>query len=117
MDDLAPRVREFLCTSIAGLWTLELLVLLHDDPTQEWSVEYVQRELRVAYTLVAQRLEHLERLGLVRCEDQVWWQYAPRSDAIATIVDELSAAFRERPFSVANALFAASGHFAGHEIR
>lgn len=104
MEEIDPRLANFLKDSVCSLWTLELLLLLHRHPRRGWTVEQADRELRATPALVIARLRQLEEIGLARCEDGKVWCFMPRTEHLAFMSDLLAQTFRERPFSVINIL-------------
>jgi hypothetical protein len=100
--DLAAFVREH----VRSVWAVELLLVLKRDPERTWPPAELVRELRASTSLVNDNLQRFERSGLAIRDAGDVWRYAPASPLLAQLVDELEAAYRERPVSVINLIAA-----------
>jgi hypothetical protein len=96
--DLAGFVREH----IGSVWALELLLILLRGGDREWSVSALVTELRGSPSLVVDNLARFERSGLVIRAEGDGWRYAPANAFMSTLVEDLAAAYRERPVSIIN---------------
>jgi len=63
-------------------------------------------ELRASPTLVTDNLAVFERGGLVVADEEGRFSYRPASPVLASLCDQLEAAYRERPVKVINAIVA-----------
>jgi hypothetical protein len=94
-------------TSIRSVWALELLLLMKRQSDRVWSKAALVQELRASTTLVQDNLGLLSAAGLIREEPQ-GFVYGPVNGALAQSVEELEAAYRQRPVSVVNLIVGAS---------
>jgi hypothetical protein len=62
---ISPEVRRFVLERIHSVAQLELLLMLHRDPSVEWTAETAGREMRYPADLAAAELLGLRRAGLV----------------------------------------------------
>jgi predicted transcriptional regulator len=92
----------FLAQSIDSVEQLEVLLLLHQNASTEWTAESVARHLYREPTSVGRRLSVLRLLGLLQASDdpQPTFRYAPRSDAIHATVGRLADAYAQRRVTV-----------------
>ena len=101
-EQLTAFVREH----VRSVWALELLMLLKRDPTRCWPAADLLRELRASTGLVNDNLARFERSGLVVRDDSGCHRYSPAAPLLATLCDELEAAYRERPVAMVNLISA-----------
>jgi DNA-binding IclR family transcriptional regulator len=96
--DIAGFVREH----ISSVWALELLLILLRGNARAWTVAQLVTELRGSPSLVVDNLARFERSGLVVRAEGDGWRFAPANALMATLVEDLAAAYRERPVSIIN---------------
>jgi hypothetical protein len=94
-------------TTIRSVWALELLLLMKRQPDRVWEPAALIQELRASQTLVQDNLALLAAGGLIREEPQ-GFVYGPATLALKQQVEELEAAYRQRPVSVVNLIVGAS---------
>jgi hypothetical protein len=94
-------------TGIRSVWALELLLLMKRQPDRVWTKAALVQELRASTTLVQDNLGLLNAAGLIREESQ-GFVYGPATAALAQSVDDLEAAYRQRPVSVVNLIVGTS---------
>lgn len=97
-----PELAAFVREHIRSVWAVELLLLLKRDPDRTWAAADLVRELRASTPLVNDNLQRFERGGLVMRNDGEVWRYAPAIPVLASLADELEAAYRERPVTIIN---------------
>ncbi len=102
--DLSAFVREH----IRSVWALELLLLMRRDLDRCWPPADLVRELRASQMLVSDNLERLQGAGLVVPDEAGCFRYAPAIPVLASLCDQLEAAYRQRPVAVVN-MIARSG--------
>jgi hypothetical protein len=103
---IPDAVLSLIRSSITSVWALELLLFLKRHRASAWSVEQLVRELRGSSPLIADLVISLHRGGLVE-EAGGAYRYAPASDEIRSLVDQLERLSSERPLAVRNAILAA----------
>ena len=101
-QDLLGFIREH----IRSVWALELLLLMRRSPERSFTADELVSELRGSSTLVNGSLASFERAGLVLREDDGRVRYAPAAPMLATLCDDLEAAYRQRSVAVINAIVA-----------
>ena len=92
---------DFLRRSIDSVEGLEMLFLLHGTREREWTPEEINAELRSSALAVQDRLDSLERSGLVRRKESGSYGFDERSPD-GPIVAELALEFARRPFTIMN---------------
>jgi hypothetical protein len=109
-EQISPDVRRFVAESIHSVAELELLLMLHRDPSVEWTAESAGREMRYPVEWAAQRLLEFHRAGLVgsRRREQPTYRYRPRA-GLERIVDELAETFSRRRMAVTTLIFSGAG--------
>jgi hypothetical protein len=65
MTDISPDVRQFVVERIHSVAQLELLLVLHRDPSVEWTVPMASAEMRYPRDWVAEQFLDFQRAGLV----------------------------------------------------
>ena len=103
---LKPELAALVRLHVKSVWTLELLLLMRTGRDHGWLVAELVTELRASTPLVAGALESLARSGLVVAESDGRWRYAPANETLASLVDAVEAAYRERPVAVINLISA-----------
>jgi predicted transcriptional regulator len=104
---LPIEVEEFIFNYIDSLEQLEILLLLSSSPERIWSSEEVNERIKSSSSSIAQRLEKLTAHGLVRIRQQepLQYQYEPNRPELATAVQNLAAAYKERRLKVVQCIF------------
>lgn len=100
---LGAGVQSFLARYIQSVEQLEVLLLLVRTAPKEWASEAVAAELRVASSSAQERLQDLERRGLV-VRGEAAHRYQPRAEQDAA-VRQVADAYRERRVAVINCIF------------
>ena len=91
---------EFLQESFASVWSLEILLALHDDPSRTWTAEQIIDELRSSQAVVGQGLDGLLAAGLIVKEEGGGVRYGPSSPGQGRLVDRLAVAYRVKAGAV-----------------
>lgn len=102
-DELPRGVRELLRDHVTSFERLEVLLLFHRQPLQDWSVESVSQQARLSPELAAASLEGLTSSQLIRqvaSPTERVYRFAPASAALAQAVDALATAYEERRAAV-----------------
>jgi hypothetical protein len=89
----------FVRATIPTVWTLELLLLLRQDPAQGWQEDDLVRELRASQTLVSNSLASLAASALIVRSDQDGWRYSP-AELLDALCQQLHDAYRSRPVAI-----------------
>lgn len=106
---LPTAVEDFIKRHIDSVEQLEVLLLLHHDPTRAWTAEAVSRELYSNPMSVGRRLAGLQSDGLLLQREGAGgaeYRYDPRSPVLDDTVREVAATYRERRVAVTNYIFA-----------
>lgn len=94
----------FIRDTVRSVWALELLLLLRRSAPRAWTAQELVGEMRASPGLVADNLSIFEGHALVRREGDERWAYGPLSPALATLCDQLDAAYKESPVRLINAI-------------
>ena len=106
--ELPETVRCFIIDHVESVEQLEILLLLFRRPEEAWSAEGVARELRISELSAGERLEDLNRDGLVaRVHDGVAeaYRYSAQDAQLDESVRGLASAYAERRVTVINLIF------------
>lgn len=98
-----PALRGFIESAFPSVWTLETFLTLKRNADSAWSVDRLVSELRANTVLVSDCLEHLARVGLITVGDGRH-RYQPASKKLASLAEELDAAYAARPFTITNVI-------------
>jgi hypothetical protein len=95
----------FIEGAIPSVWALETLILMRREPRRPWSIDALVGDLRASTPLVEGILSSLQASGLV-LEEGGRFSYAPASQTLDRLCENLEAAYQERPVTVVNAITA-----------
>ena len=95
-------VLNFVASSIASIWALELLFLMRQD-RRAWTSPELMRQLRGSEAVIAQGLQRLHSAGLIT-EESSCYLYRPKSSEIDALVTELENLYRLKPVTVVSAI-------------
>lgn len=101
-QDLFGFIRE----QLRSVWALELLLLMRRRADRRWSPQELVEELRASNALVSDNLASFERAGLVVADEDGRYVFSPASPLLASLCEQLDAAYRERPVTVINTIVA-----------
>jgi hypothetical protein len=92
---ISEEVRAFIAEHIQSVEQLEVLLLLHADPTKEWSAEAVSQEIRSDPVSVAHRLTDLYSRGLLTVKEgfRLLYRYSPHTKQMERTVTALAQAY------------------------
>ena len=102
-NDLLSFVR----ASFRSVWTVELLLFLWRHSSRAWTAAELVREMRASEFVVREGLAMLQTAGLVGTDGDCAYRYGPALLELNALVEQLDALYRERPFSVMQAIFSA----------
>lgn len=103
-DGLPPRVRAFVLEHIDSIELLEILLFLAAHPGAAFTAEAVSERLRSSPSSVRNRLDALSRRDLIERTASESFRFAAAAPH-RTIVDEVRAAYRERPGRVVSLVY------------
>jgi hypothetical protein len=99
--DIPESILSFLSRSMDSVEGLEILFLLYAAREREWTADEITAELRSSVLAVQDRLDGLERSGLIRRAEGGKCRF-DESSPDAALVPELHALFAKRPFTIMN---------------
>jgi predicted ArsR family transcriptional regulator len=104
---LSEEVKKFITDHINSLEQLEILLLLHSHPQQEWTAQAVSQELRLSQASAAMRLADLEKRGLLGVKETAdpLYRYQPQKPDFEPTVDSLAKSYPDYRFTVINLIF------------
>ena len=91
---------DFLQESFASVWSLEILLALHRDPSRKWTAEELIAELRSSEVVVRQSLDGLFAAGLILEEAGGSVRYGPASAGQNELVERLAETYRVKPSAI-----------------
>jgi DNA-binding IclR family transcriptional regulator len=97
---------DFIHSSIKSVWSAELLLFLRRRRERSWTPDQLIQELRSSRSVVLEVLATFEQAGLVTREGGSY-RFAPASDELDRLTQELEAAYSERPATVVKAIMSA----------
>ena len=103
MDQNTPPESDFaeMVESILdSVWSLEVLLLLHNQAQREWTTADLVTDLRSSELVVSQSIRSLVEAGLAVADNDGSIRYSPVSADLAAFVDRLEYEYRARPTSV-----------------
>lgn len=95
---------EFIALHIVSVEQLEVLLLLHRERERVWTPAEINRQLRSHEASIEKWLGVLGSMKLVEGGDGGHRFGSPASE-LASVVDELAAAYRERPIRIVELIF------------
>jgi predicted ArsR family transcriptional regulator len=104
-DDLIQDdVRQFIFDRIHSIAQLECLLLLHDNPEVQWSVETLAQRLYINQQQAKEVLSHLTSEGLLIAhgESPVFYQYQTNPPHLNKMVDRLAEAYSKYLIQITN---------------
>ena len=106
--ELSNVVQQFIVKYIGSVDQLEILLLLKQNPTKEWSAEEVARTLFTQPDSVELRLSELTGNGILaqkKRDDRYWYQYGPKSLELDLAVNDLEREYPKYRVTVINLIF------------
>lgn len=94
--------------SLESIWSLELLIILKNNPEKCWLADELERELRGSALVVREGLDVLARLGLAAAASSRQWRYTPASAVLDNIAGDLVQLYATKRISVINAIHASA---------
>ena len=106
MTDISPEVQRFVVERIQSVAQLELVLVLHRDPSVEWTVPMASAEMRYPRAWVAEQLLDFERAGLVETGARVELSYRYEPRGCLADRRRLAQTFDRRPRAITAMIFA-----------
>jgi hypothetical protein len=105
--DIPHEVKTFLREHINSLVQLEVLLLLHGNPTGAWDVDKVNRELQLGTELIRKQLADLHGHGLLDLAEGAdeAYRYNPVTSELDQAVNALAKCYKERRVSVTSFIY------------
>jgi hypothetical protein len=109
-EDLSEEARRFIVEHIGSVAELELLLLVGQGASRDWSAQEVARELRIEPDWTAQRLEDLRARGFVAAIDgdeaaAGRYRYAPATTEHDVLVADLARGYATRRVSIITLIY------------
>ena len=108
-QEIPPEVRAFIADNLGSVVQLETLLLLHADPSREWTADEVASNLRIDRNWAEGQLETLCEEKLADCHRDPpprRYRFGPADAKVRTAVDGLAKAYAERRVTVISLIFA-----------
>jgi len=93
-DRLSEAVQALLRDRLKSFEQLEILLLMHSQPNQPWTLESVSAKVRISPVLLHEALLGLRASGLIETDGKQH-RCRPTTEALAAAVAELARAFEE----------------------
>jgi predicted ArsR family transcriptional regulator len=106
-EGIPREVEQLISEHINSIEQLEILLLLHRQPSRRWTAADVARELRIHAASAATRLADLAARGFLHAEaaPAPAYLYQPTASALDGAVGGLAAAYAERRVTVIGLIF------------
>lgn len=106
-NQISDDARRFLDEHITSVAQLEMVLLLRNNPQQQWTAERLSRELRVEPAWALAQLRDFSRRGLLQSSDQgaLSFQYDPQSPELDQSVIAVSQAYLLQRVSVIELIY------------
>ena len=96
-EEIIPEdVKQFILQKIDSIAQWEALLLLHSEPSQEWSAVAIAERIYVSDSEAINLLNRLMVLGFLamrRKEEELLFHYEPRDSEIAEMVERTAALY------------------------
>ena len=105
--DIPADVRQFVAEFITTADQLDILLLLHAEPSKGWTARQVSEAIFTVPTAATIRLEQLVSVGLLNSDgaaDPVY-RYAPTTESLRRRLDALAHAYRSNRVGVIQLVF------------
>jgi hypothetical protein len=105
---ISEAVQQFIIKYIHAVDQLEILLLLHNEPSREWTAHETARSLFTQPESAESRMVELVAQGLLsqkKSGDETRYQYGPRTRALDVTVAELAQQYPKYRVSIINLIF------------
>jgi hypothetical protein len=106
-DGISEDVTRFIREYISSIEQLEVLLLLHREPTREWTADELSRAIYISPEAAAHRLTDFCTRGfcIVDNENGPRYRYNPSISHLDMTIRDLRAAYEQRRVRVINMIF------------
>ena len=104
-DEFPKDVKEFISQHVHSLAQLEVLLILHREPSRSWTAEQVTSSLYLQRQMVEDLLADLVGRGFA-AEDNATFSYKPAGEAVHGLIERLAQLYQERRVTVISEIFA-----------
>lgn len=101
VDDIPDDLRDFIFAHIESIAHLEALLLLKENPEQDWTAEQATQRLYIPVDKAAQTLSSLAEKGFLAAGEQ-GYRFSCRPHDLEVMVSRLAQAYREKLILVTN---------------
>lgn len=105
------EIADFVRTTFRSVWSLELLLLMADNPGRSWSTAELIGALRASDLIIDRSSDELIAAGLVVPEKGNSFRYAPSSSDLPFLVEGARRLYKNSPGSVRRIII--NGHQSG----
>ena len=100
-QNISEELKAFIKAQVQTVSRLEVLLLLHREPSRSFKTADVAAELGFEQKVVQEQLRSLAALGLVQTNsDEAKYNYHPADAGLRSMVNELAVTYSERPVPV-----------------
>jgi predicted transcriptional regulator len=104
---ISADLKRFIKEQIQTAPKLEVLLLLHRQPSRSFAVEEVANELGFDIDTAQEQLAALQNVGLIKSNpDQSRYRYYPVDSAVGSMVDQLATAYSKQRVPILSAILA-----------
>jgi hypothetical protein len=100
-------ILDFVGKSFSSVWSMELLLLLYNEPRRAWQPDTLVRELRANIQVVNEGLRALEAIGFIAIDNDHAYRFQPSSAEVGKVASELADLYSRKPRAVMRAIFSA----------
>ena len=93
-------IKRFIRSAFGSIWSLELLLVLRQQPDHAWTRAELIAALRASEEVLARSSADLKAAGLIVVDDEERVRYAPASPELDETVIDVAALYASRPTSV-----------------
>lgn len=106
--DIDDKVRAFVVEHVSSVAQLELLLLLRSEPSKSWTAANAAREFGLSVEMTGPMLVGLCRSGLTSASTgaEPEYNYAPKTPALANLVEQLALVYQERRVRLIELIYA-----------
>lgn len=105
MNDLSDDTKNFILNKITSVEQINILMLLHLNPTKNWTVAEISEELRSVSTSIQTRLNGLYEGGVLTKPHHHHFRYSPTSEEMSSKIAQLIESYQARPYKVIDLIY------------
>ena len=106
------EIANFIRSSFTSIWSLELLLHLKTESWVAKTREQLIGDLRASDAVVSASVGSLLAAGLIVEEEGHAYRYAPASEELAALVEDIDAIYRKQPDAVRRVIVVGKGNLA-----